>query len=597
MKKLVSVLGALCMLCTAVQALPASVQQTALISASASGKVCDSLTYEEYSDHAVITGLDDDTAETTVIPSEINGLPVTAIADYSFVQKTSLKSIVFPDTLTEIGESAFYECTALESVSFPETLAKIGNFAFRECINLAQVNFNGSAPEIGAQAFENTAWKATPEGDNNLLIVNGVLLKGTGASGEVVIPDGVTHIADKAFEKNETITSVIIPNTVTSIGQEAFSWCRALETAVIPDSVVSIGDQAFLSCDALKNLTMPDNIPNMGNNVFQWCTSLPIESVVIPEGTTEIEDGQYSEYYTLKSVTIPNSVTRIGATAFQGTALTSVKIPNHVTFLGSREGRNTSDISSPEQTGSAFTAGDADGSGSIDILDVITVNKAVLGKEILTSAQLKAIDFNGNGKPDSDEALSLMKYVVGLIKSFPVQSESEITTEPSEETSELDGFDIEFKEFQAGGDVYEYITATPDSTAPTAFETHFTPEWIPEGYELEGTSITEKGDMFSKTYHHPEKNYLFHFSQNLYSKFFTLATQAQTDSMIMTRFSTTINGNPGYYYVLSERSVKNHPIGYLLYWKQDGYVLSLETYTLTFEETVKVAESVVKTVD
>ena len=62
--------------------------------------------------------------------------------------------------------------------------------------------------------------------------------------------------------------------------------------------------------------------------------------------------------------------------------------------------------------------GDADGSGKIDILDVITLNKTILGKEELSETQLKAIDFNGNGKPDAEESLMLMKYVVGLVTSF-----------------------------------------------------------------------------------------------------------------------------------------------------------------------------------
>ncbi|MBR0483839.1 MAG: dockerin type I repeat-containing protein, partial [Oscillospiraceae bacterium] len=62
--------------------------------------------------------------------------------------------------------------------------------------------------------------------------------------------------------------------------------------------------------------------------------------------------------------------------------------------------------------------GDADENDEIDILDVITINKAILGKELLSEQALKNIDFNQNGKPDSDEALMIMKYIVGLIKDF-----------------------------------------------------------------------------------------------------------------------------------------------------------------------------------
>lgn len=63
-------------------------------------------------------------------------------------------------------------------------------------------------------------------------------------------------------------------------------------------------------------------------------------------------------------------------------------------------------------------AGDADENGIVNILDVISINKAVLGKENLSEKGLANIDFNQNQKPDSDEALAVMKYIVGLITDF-----------------------------------------------------------------------------------------------------------------------------------------------------------------------------------
>ncbi|MBR0485462.1 MAG: family 43 glycosylhydrolase [Oscillospiraceae bacterium] len=69
-------------------------------------------------------------------------------------------------------------------------------------------------------------------------------------------------------------------------------------------------------------------------------------------------------------------------------------------------------------TEDAFLAGDASGDGTVDILDVIVINRAILGKEEISEKQLKAIDFNQNNKPDSSESLAVMKYIVGLITSF-----------------------------------------------------------------------------------------------------------------------------------------------------------------------------------
>jgi len=67
---------------------------------------------------------------------------------------------------------------------------------------------------------------------------------------------------------------------------------------------------------------------------------------------------------------------------------------------------------------SDLSAGDINGDNLVNILDVIIINRAVLGKETLTDAQLKAIDFNQNQKPDSEESLQLLKYITGLIKNL-----------------------------------------------------------------------------------------------------------------------------------------------------------------------------------
>lgn len=58
--------------------------------------------------------------------------------------------------------------------------------------------------------------------------------------------------------------------------------------------------------------------------------------------------------------------------------------------------------------------GDANLDGNVDILDVITINKAILGKETLTRHQNEFSDVNQNGVPDSSDALAVLKYIVGL---------------------------------------------------------------------------------------------------------------------------------------------------------------------------------------
>ena len=93
---------------------------------------------------------------------------------------------------------------------------------------------------------------------------------------------------------------------------------------------------------------------------------------------------------------------------------TETQEPTQDTETPSQESsENLSESDNPEM--SASKAGDADGNGEVDILDVITINKAVMGKESMSEKGLVNIDFNKNQKPDATEAMTVLKLIVGLI--------------------------------------------------------------------------------------------------------------------------------------------------------------------------------------
>jgi hypothetical protein len=95
----------------------------------------------------------------------------------------------------------------------------------------------------------------------------------------VVIPAGVTKIANKAFPGCTKLTSVTLPEGLTSIGEMAFWNCTSLETVVIPSTVTEIGKYAFSDCVNLKSATLPASFESQKDlvaNIFDGCPDVVI---------------------------------------------------------------------------------------------------------------------------------------------------------------------------------------------------------------------------------------------------------------------------------------------------------------------------------
>ena len=126
---------------------------------------------------------------------------------------------------------------------------------------------------------------------------NGILTAYHGDGGDVVIPEGITEIGEKAFENCISLTSVIIPEGVTKIGWDAFSGCSNLTSVTIPEGLIEMEGAAFENCSSLTSITIPEGVAYIGDWTFWGCSSLT--NVVLPKG---IETGWHI-FYGCKSLT------------------------------------------------------------------------------------------------------------------------------------------------------------------------------------------------------------------------------------------------------------------------------------------------------
>lgn len=192
-----------------------------------------------------------------VIPSEIEGLPVTNI-DMAFYGCDGITSVTIPNSVKNIGSSAFSGCTGLTSVTIPDSVTNIGSSAFSSCTGLTSIT----------------------------------------------IPNSVTNIGDYAFADCINITSITIPGSVKNIGDSAFFDCNSITSITISDGVKNIGDSAFYSCRDLTSITIPNSVTYIGDAAFSDCQN--ITSVTIPESVTYIDASAFRQCSKLESVTILN---------------------------------------------------------------------------------------------------------------------------------------------------------------------------------------------------------------------------------------------------------------------------------------------------
>lgn len=181
-----------------------------------------------------------------------------------------LTSVIFPATLEKIGDYAFESSSvsggsALTSVTFrSENPPTLGADVFR----WIKGNFKIFVPDGKEEAYRTAFAAATPsqpdgyakyitsqaeQSDKPLYEVkDGVLVsynnKDTDpANVEIVIPEGVTEIADGVFNGISYIVSADLTG-VTKIGQNAFRGCANLRSVTFDPAILSIGASAFYEC-------------------------------------------------------------------------------------------------------------------------------------------------------------------------------------------------------------------------------------------------------------------------------------------------------------------------------------------------------------
>ena len=87
---------------------------------------------------------------------------------------------------------------------------------------------------------------------------------------KLLVPEGVTSIAQNGFFRPEKITR-IIPESVQEPGTHVFENCSSMTVLEIRGPITEFSQDSVANCTALTTLILPDTVVTIGKGAFSGC--------------------------------------------------------------------------------------------------------------------------------------------------------------------------------------------------------------------------------------------------------------------------------------------------------------------------------------
>lgn len=208
---------------------------------------------------------------------------INRIGDRAFYKNRDIDNVQIPAGTKSIGEFAFAR-SGIDKVNIPDGVTDIGYAAFYHCEDLSDINIPSSVENIELGAFDGTKWlndwKNIADGNDFLVVGDGILMGYKGEGGNISLPSNVKTIGPGCFEGNNNITGLIVHLGITRICEDAFNGCTKLNSVTLPDGLEVIEDRAF--CDTnLSVVTIPDSVKEIGLGAFDTTGNMtPLKTVI-----------------------------------------------------------------------------------------------------------------------------------------------------------------------------------------------------------------------------------------------------------------------------------------------------------------------------
>lgn len=189
-------------------------------------------------------------AAKVLIPETIEGIAIKTV-DMKLLTNTPIKELTLPSGIESITGSV---SETLEVLNIPST-CKITGSIFQYSKALREIN----AEEGEFKSIDGVLYSA--DGKTLVCYPMGRTEK------SFTVPNGVETIGRNAFY-NSSLTEIILPDSLSDIDDRAFACCKKLEGVSIPKSLKSIGVSAFEKT-GLSEISLPEGLIEINNYAFK----------------------------------------------------------------------------------------------------------------------------------------------------------------------------------------------------------------------------------------------------------------------------------------------------------------------------------------
>ena len=206
-----------------------------------------------------------------------------SIRDNAFSNCNFSGRLVLPDGLKSIGADAFYHSGNYEGdLIIPETIKKLSNRSFMYCYFPGSLVLN-NVTELGSSCFAYAKF-----------------------CGELIIPEGVIEIPTSCFS-DCFFSSVHFPSSLRKINSDAFSMInkngRIMGQLVLPDGIITLGERAFYGQSSINSLLLPSSLQTIGKYAFSNCyyvSNITCSAIEPPTVQSGAFDGVAKDNFTVE---------------------------------------------------------------------------------------------------------------------------------------------------------------------------------------------------------------------------------------------------------------------------------------------------------